>query len=75
MVIVTVIVSGWREYFTLGGCDSPEIVIVDVIVTCFEYFTLGGCGGPAMSNTVMFAVVTPLSLDLATWLGGSGMSS
>ena len=74
MVIVTVIVSCLREYFTLEGCGSPEIVIVDVIVTCFEYFTLGGCIGPTMSNAVMAAVVISLSLDLATWLGGRGMS-
>ena len=53
-----------REYFTLGGCVGPEM----------EYFSLGGCIGPAMSNAITVVVVTPLSLELATWLGGRGMS-
>ena len=65
----TVIVTWfWREYFvlgeyfTLGGCCGPESV----------YFSLGGCVCPEMSNAVTAVIVTPLSLDLATWLGGRG---
>ena len=29
---------------------------------------------PVMSNAVTAVIVTPLSLDLATWLGGRGVS-
>ena len=67
----TVIVSGLREYFTLGGCCSPEIVIV---VCSREYFSLAECVSPAMSNAVTAVIVTCLNLDLATWLGGRGVS-
>ena len=30
--------------------------------------------GPAMSNAVTAVIVTPLSLELATWMGGRGVS-
>ena len=60
-----------REYFTLGGCYGPESIILAIFR---EYFTLGGCHGPAMSNAISAVVVTPLSLELATWLGGRGVS-
>ena len=39
-----------------------------------EYLSLGGCGGTVMSNTFGVTVFLSLSLQLATWLGGRGMS-
>ena len=70
----------FREYFILLGCSGPRSLWIDGTATPYyawaagwsflRNFTLGGCGSPEMRNAFGFAVVTPLNLELATWLGG-----
>ena len=51
-----------REYFTLGGCCSPERPIHTSIYNNREYFTLGGCGGPGRQRYEQSTITENISL-------------
>ena len=51
-----------REYFSLRGCDGPEMWLLR------EYFSLGGCAGP--ESTVIFTMTLIKHLqNISLWEG------